>query len=338
VEKSLQQYRDAIQSGKINPLVHWDGRQSQKIFDPADPDTPLNLLGFGVYKLNGDSLESDTGEKEYVIIPIEGEFEVSAAGTTFAGARPGGPFATQPEMSNASAVYIGPDHEFAVTGSGVAVWFSAPAHADKPPVFIKPGEKKQLPRGQGIWHREVITLATPDDVTSNMTFGETYSPPGLWSGTPLHVHDRDDIAHGQSDHEEVYYHVARLSEGSWGPYGIQLLFDDKGLDQAYLVHNNDAVAIPGGAHPVVAGPVSDMLYLWALASEKPSQLKMLDVPEFGYLKAIEEILQTLEAQRGQYRLSAQQLANLADQHKLEGHQREMLKHHLLERGFAIEFQ
>ena len=43
-----------------------------------------------------------------------------------------------------------------------------------------------------------------------------------------------------------------------GPFGVQMLFDGAGLDQAYMSHN--AFAIPGAAHPVVSGPASDMLY------------------------------------------------------------------------------
>ena len=111
----------------------------------------------------------------------------------------------------------------------------------------------------------MVTLFTPDDVSTVLVGGETYSPPGLWSGTPLHVHDKNDLANGQSDHEEVYYHLARVNDGPWGAFGVQLLFDDQGLDNAYMIHNRDAFAIPGAAHPVVAGPNSDMLYVWALA-------------------------------------------------------------------------
>lgn len=333
----MEAYRQAIQANQINPVAHWDGQASQQIFDPSDPNTPLDHLGLGVYKVNGDLVEDDSGENEILMIPIEGQFEVCVAGRTFVGARPGGPFATQPESSNASAIYIGRDSEFAVTGHCVMLWFSTPANGDKPAAFIKPGGKKQVGRGQGVWYRGVTTLATTDDVSTNLIAGETYSPPGLWSGTPLHTHDQDAIASGESDHEEIYYHVSRLTEGAWGPYGVQLLFDDKGLDKAYLVHNHDAIAIPGAAHPVVAGPVSDMIYFWALASDKPSELKMRDVPEFAYLKRIETILAQLEAERPEYRIDANRLAELADKNKLEGHQRHMLKQHLIERGFTIEY-
>jgi len=214
------------------------------------------------------------------------------------------------------------------------VLFSAPARGDKPPAYVQPHSRKNLRRGTGVWHRDVITTFTPDDVTTNLVGGETYSPPGLWSGTPLHVHDRDDLARGQSDHEEVYYHLARVTEGKWGPYGVQMLFDDQGLDKCYMIHNRSAVAIPGAAHPVVAGPASDMLYIWALAGAS-DKLAMLDIPEFAYLKKVGEVIDELEAQRGTRGVTAREFEALCRKHNLSGEQTTICRLHVQERGFRV---
>ncbi len=336
MDSALRKYRQGIQSGKINPVVRWDGQTSKTIFDPADPNTALEYTGFGAWNLVQGPFEINTFDKEYVLIPMCGDFEVAVDGTMFSGARPGGPFATEPELSNSSAIYLGRNQKAKITGRGEMIWFSAPACGDKPAAYVKPGDQKQVRRGSGVWHRDVITLITTDDLSTNLVVGETYSPPGLWSGTPLHVHDKDDIARGQSDHEEVYYHVARVTDGPWGAYGVQLLFDNEGLDKAYMVHNRDAVAIPGGAHPVVVGPASDMIYVWALVSSKSSPLRMFDVPEFTYLKSVGAIIDELEGQRGPTVISGKNLADLADKHNLKGNQREMLRQHLIERGFKIQ--
>lgn len=334
MESTLKKYRDDIQSGKINPVVRWNGKSGQ-IFAPSDSQVPLDYIGFGAWNLKEGPFSIETKDLEYVLVPICGNFEVKVEGKVFEGAREGGPFQTEPETSNSSAVYIGRDKKFSITGDGEMIYYSAPATAENPAVFVKAGDKPQLRRGTITWHRDVITLITPDDVSTNLVVGETYSPPSLWSGTPLHVHDKDDLANGQSDHEEVYYHLSRVSDGKWGAYGVQLLFDDKGLDRAYMVHNNDAVAIPGGAHPVVSGPVSDMLYVWALASNKASKLGMLDVEEFAYIKAAQTIIDALEEKRGKYKFPKEELAKLADENNLKGHEREILRQHLLERGFEI---
>jgi len=334
MQATLERYRSAIQSGRIQPVKRWDGRTSGLLFDPADEQTPLTMLAFGVYQLDDGPFEIATGPREFALVPMDARVEVRVAGRTFRLDRSGGPFATLPEASNACAVYVPRDASFTMQGTGELVLFSAPARGDKPPAQVLPGERPNLRRGTATWHRDVITLFTPEDVTTHLIGGETYSPPGLWSGTPLHVHDRDDPAGGQSDHEEVYYHVARITSGSWGPYGVQLLFDDAGLDKAYLVHHRDAVAIPGAAHPVVAGPMSDMLYVWALAGQS-DELRMLDVPEFAYLKAVGEIIDQLEAERPRPPIPRHELDRLAAERGLDETAKQMLRLHLQERGLAV---
>ena len=336
MEQTLKKYGRLIQTGAINPIVRWDGKKSKTLFDPSDPNVPLDYSGFGAWRLEEGTFELETHDREYVLIPICGQFEISVGKEVFAGSRPGGPFATEPEISNASAIYIGRNKKFKISGKGEMIWFSAPANADKPAVFVKPGDQKQIRRGTGVWHRDVITLITTDDFSTNLVVGETYSPPGLWSGTPLHVHDKDEVSAGQSDHEEIYYHIARVTEGKWGAYGVQLLFDDSILDKAYMVHNRDAMAIPGGAHPVVVGPASDMIYVWGLVSNKASPLKMMDIPEFAYLKSVEKIIDELELQHGKIPVSRESVATLTDKYSLEGNQREILRQHLIERGFKLQ--
>jgi 5-deoxy-D-glucuronate isomerase len=335
MKTSLEKYRTKIQENAINPLVRWDGKKSGVIFDPKNTNVPLDYMGFGAYRLDDGPFTLSSGENEYVLIPVCGEFEISVGGKKFEGSRPGGPFATEPEFSNSSAVYVGRNQTARISGKGEMIWFSGLATSDKPAVFIKPGDKKQVRRGTSVWHREVVTLITTDDVSTNLVVGETYSPPGLWSGTPLHVHDANDIPGGESDHEEVYYHLARNVEGAWGGYGVQLLFDEKGLDKAYMVHHRDAMAIPGGAHPVVVGPATDMIYIWALASDHASELKMKDIPEFAYLKNVEKVIDELENERGKMKVSRDRLAKISDQYKLVNSEREMLRQHLMERGFEI---
>ena len=334
MQRTLAQYRRGIQEGLVNPLVNWDGQSSGILFDPADEGTPLSTMAFGAYRLDDGPFTVETAEKEYVLVPVDAAFEVSVAGRTFAGHREGGPFARMPEASNACCIYVPPDETFTMTGTGELVLFAAPARGVKPPVYVAPGDRENVRRGAATWHRDVVTLFTPQDVTTNLVGGETYSPPSLWSGTPLHVHDADEPAQGQSDHEEVYYHLARVTEGPWGAYGVQLLFDDRGLDKAYRIGHRSAFAIPGAAHPVVAGPVSDMLYVWALAGPS-DELAMMDVPEFAYLKAGGEIIDQFDAGRGCATISRAEFDAAADAKNLSADQRKIVELHLRERGFEI---
>lgn len=335
MQQTLAEYRQAIQDGRVNPLLNWDGRASGIIFDPADESTPLLELAFGAYRLDDGPFKIKTHANEYAVVPIDASFEVTVAGRTFAGHRAGGPFAAMPERSNACGVYVPCDETFTMSGSGELVLFAAPARGNKPPAYVAPGDRPNLRRGTATWHRDVVTLFTPDDVTTNLVGGETYSPPSLWSGTPLHVHDRDDPAGGQSDHEEVYYHLARVTDGQWGAYGVQMLFDDQGLERAYPIRHRSAFAIPGAAHPVVAGPMSDMLYVWALAGPG-GQLAMMDVPEFAYLKAGGDIIDQFDGLRGVRPIARGEFDAASDARGLSAQQRKIVELHLRERGFEIE--
>jgi 5-deoxy-D-glucuronate isomerase len=334
MQATLEKYRKAIQSGQVDPIVHWDGRTSGLIFDPADPKVPLEMLAFGGYRLEQGPFNLESRDREVVLVPVTAKLEVQVGSNKFRADRSAGPFAELPGPSNSCAVYIPRDAKFTIRGTGEMVLFSAPARGEKSPACVPPHACRNLRRGTGVWHRDVITTFTPDDVTTNLVGGETYSPPGLWSGTPVHVHDRDDAARGQSDHEEVYYHLARVTDGAWGPYGVQMLFDDKGLDKCYVIHNRTAVAIPGAAHPVVAGPASDMLYIWALAGTSDS-LAMLDIAEFAYLKKVGDAIDEVESGRGTQTLSAKEFDALCRKHGLVGEQATICKLHLRERGFRV---
>ncbi len=335
MQATLEAYRARVQGGEVNPLVHWDGRSSRTLLDPSDDTTPLTMMAFGAFALGDGPHQVDTQDREYIFVPTDGTFEARVGPETFSGSREGGPFAALPGPTNAFAIYAPQGATVSLAGQGEMVWFSAPARGDKPPAMVTAAERENFRRGTAAWHRDVITMFTPDDVTTHLVGGETYSPPALWSGTPLHVHDKHDPAGGQSDHEEVYYHLARHSEGDWGPFGVQMLFDDQGLDKAYMIHNRDAFAIPGAAHPVVSGPCSDMLYVWALAGNS-DELLMVDVPEFAYLKKVEAILDAVEADRPRKALSADEFKRLADTHGLDEKQRTTARLHLIERGIPVE--
>ncbi|MHC4444179.1 MAG: 5-deoxy-glucuronate isomerase [Planctomycetota bacterium] len=334
MQKTLELYRKSIRSGQISPLQRWDGQTTGQIFDPADEQTPLTVMGFGACRLDTGPHRMETEDREYALVPIDGQFEIKIGPELFKGRRDGGPFATLPGKSNAYAIYAPAGANVEIAGQGELIYFNAPADGHKPPAMVKPGQRENLPRGTGVWYREVVTMFTPEDVTTILVGGETYSPPGLWSGTPLHVHDKDDPQNNQTDHEEVYYHLAKNTSGQWGPFGVQMLFDDRGLDNAYVIHNRDAFAIPGAAHPVIAGPNSDMLYVWGLAG-KGSTLKMLDVPEFAYLQQVGQILEQTTADRPRKPLTRARFDRLAADAALNEHQSHVLNMYLKQLNIDI---
>jgi hypothetical protein len=113
-----------------------------------------------------------------------------------------------------------------------------------------------------------------------------------------------------------------------------MLFDDRGLDRAYRIGHRSAFAIPGAAHPVVAGPMSDMLYVWALAGPSDA-LAMMDIPEFAYLKAGQDVIDQFDTQRGHTTVIRSELNAAASARGLSAEQCKIVELHLRERGFDI---
>ncbi|MGB9629945.1 MAG: 5-deoxy-glucuronate isomerase, partial [Thermodesulfobacteriota bacterium] len=298
METTMRKYALQIERNEINPHLQYDGKKSGLILDPRREEVPLEVIGFGIYQLGENFIEKETKEKEVVMIPQEGEFEAEVNGKRFFGERKGGPFASRPGQSSASALYFPCNSRFKIRGRGEMVFFEAPALKENSPFYLPSGQAKPISRGSWIWRRDVTSLISPKDVSSNLVVGETYNPPGFWSGTPPHQHDKDLPSQGESGHEEVYYYrfnLKRRSKDRFGPYGVQLLMDGERLMKAFLIGEKSIFAIPGGCHPVVASPVSELLYVWGLAG-KGSELGMKDIDQFSFLKSFEEIFTGLEKQ------------------------------------------
>jgi 5-deoxy-D-glucuronate isomerase len=336
MKETMKKYSERIEQNKINPHVQYDGKTSGLILDPRNETIPLEIIGFGIYRLGSKLITRKTAEKEVVLVPQEGEFEVKVNGKKFQGKRSGGVFSPTPGESNASALYIPCNAKFSLRGNGEVAFFEAPALNEKPEFFLPNEEVKVLSRGDWIWRRDVIPLISPKDASTNLVVGETYNLPGFWSGTPIHQHDGQSP--GESDHEEVYYHRFHLKKETgdqFGSYGVQLLMDGEKLMKAFLIGDRSIFAIPGGCHPVVSSPVSQLLYLWGLAG-RGDDLIMRDIPQFLYLKSFEEIFRELERDGVRKGLSGERFKSFCETYALTKEQSGLLAVMLREKGYEIE--
>lgn len=333
----MRKYAKKVEKGDVNPHLRYDGKRSGLILDPSKENIPLQLLGFGIFQLRDEVKGRKTGEKELVLIPQEGQFEAEVDGKHYSMGRIGGPFALGPGRTNASALYVPCDSEVRLRGKGEIVFFEAPALKKNPPFYLPPSETKVVSRGEWLWRRDIVSLISPKNGSSTLVVGETYSPPGLWSGTPLHEHDKNQPQSGESDHEEIYYHRFNWRKGAkdqFGPYGVQILMDGKTLSKAYLIGDKSVFAIPGGCHPVVASPVSELLYLWGLAG-KGEELAMRDIPEFVHLKVFEEIFKFLDEGRKKKSLSREDFDRLCRPYPFTQDHKTLLTAMLREKGYDI---
>ncbi len=336
MESTVKKYAARIAAKQISAHIPYDGKASGLIVDPGDKKVPVDFVGFGAYQLNNGPFELESGNREMVFIPMDGRFEIDSGDVTFRGSRDG-MFTLQPVRSNAQAIYIPPGRDVRLKGEGEMICFSAPATPGRPPLQIQAEEGTLLRSGAGFWRRDVLILVSPDKVSKNLTSGETYSPAGHWSGTPLHIHDKNDPKHGQSDHEEIYYHRFRLqSRDPFGPYGIQMLFNGSDLDESYIIRDRSVIAIPGVSHPVVSGPMSDHIYTFGLGGREGSAMMMFDIPEFKFLKAIGVVVAELENRRGITAIPRQRLKEFDELKDFTPYQWTLLETILRERGFVVE--
>ena len=291
---AIRKYAEKIREGKAKLIIPYSGEGEGIIVDPESEDIPLDILSFGIFDLDKGPFTVETGDREYVLVLEEGYLRLETEGKIFHAERKGGPFSVPYGVSNASCIYVGRESRFRLEGKGEVIFYSAPAYDTLPPFFVAPGTKSYVSRGVYVWRRDVITLVECGKETTNLTVGETYSSPGLWSGTPIHVHDYDDPEGKESDHEEVYYHISRYP-GKMGSYPVQLLFSpEEDIWLSFIVPHRTIVVLPGGCHPVVASPVSDIIYGWGMADKgKPPVLR--DLSEFIYLREIEKVWKDLKS-------------------------------------------
>jgi 5-deoxy-glucuronate isomerase len=160
----------------------------------------------------------------------------------------------------------------AVEGSAQVALAAAPAPADGvPPRIIGPDDQRIAEVGKGNWSRTVRTILGPEHQASRLLVGETINPPGNWSSYPPHRHDRHDPPR-EVDLEEVY--MFRVDPP--GGFGIQVLYDENGPEEAFLVRDDDVAAITHGFHPVVAASGYSLYYLWVMAGEGREMMPHMD--------------------------------------------------------------
>jgi 5-deoxy-glucuronate isomerase len=179
----------------------------------------------------------------------------------------------------ATALYVPPRANLVIAATdrleGIIV--TAPTEEDGSPALIGPEQVTVNQRGADNYAREVHDLFVSDPFAKRLMVGETYNPPGNWSGYPPHKHDGAD---GEPRLEEVYYYRVDPASG----FGHQALYTAGGESITHMVRDGDAVTIPYGYHPVSAPPGYRLYYLWALVGEQ-RKLAVFEDPQHSWISA-----------------------------------------------------
>ena len=148
-----------------------------------------------------------------------------------------------------------------------AAVFRAPARRDTRPAIVRHDQAKVLTIGTGAWKRRAAMSVGDNIDADRLLVGETYNLAGRWSSYPPHKHDTKS-ASGEEWYEEIYHFAVEPKHG----FAMQRVYTQNEapdpFDEAYVVEDGDAVALPRGYHPVVAGGGYRVGYLWALAGEE----------------------------------------------------------------------
>jgi 5-deoxy-glucuronate isomerase len=226
----------------------------------------LLLLDFGLVGMKaGDILRDGTGKEEAVFHIFGGS--CSAEGDSFSvkglGEREdvfGG---------RASALYIPPHTRYIITALTDlrAALFEAPAASGGPVRDIRPGDVTVRETGKGSFRRTVHEVGLSGVDAKALMWGETFVPPGNWSGFPPAKHDVEDPPR-ESKLEELLYFRTDPADG----FGLQRTYTADGYDQVFLVGDSDLVTIPRGFHALVAAPGCALYSLWVLAAFKERRL------------------------------------------------------------------
>ncbi len=227
---------------------------------PLSPDWAY--VGFSVHRLNpGETVTQETGEREVILVMVEGRAHVRAAGGDFGEQ---GDRMDVFEKTAPHCVYVpnGTDWQATATTPCTLAICSAPGKGGHAAHAIDPATITLTRRGTGNNTRFINNIAMEgEDHADSLLVTEVFTPTGNWSSYPPHRHDEDDFPR-MTYLEETYYHRLNPAQG----YGHQRIFTDAGdLDETITVRNHDVVLVPRGHHPCGVPWGYEMYYLNVMA-------------------------------------------------------------------------
>ena len=220
-----------------------------------EPGTPgWEHTGLTVVTLApGETREIETGDREWIVLPLNGTATVTCDGETIT-------------LTGRRDVFAGPsDLAYVPIGTTFTV------RADRPARIALPNAKanKRFPfahvekvpvelRGAGLCSRQVNNFGVPGVLDADSIIAcEVLTPGGNWSSYPPHKHDEDRPGE-ETVLEEIYYFEVAGSDGE--PMGYLQ------TDEIERVESGDVILVPKGWHgPAMAPPGYDLYYLNVMA-------------------------------------------------------------------------
>ena len=230
----------------------------------------------------GQTWTHNTENNEYAIILLGGNFNVTSDK---------GNWATKNGRKDvfsgiAHSLYLPRNTQFTLTADGstldIAIGWCV-TEEDHPPYLKRPEECAIELRGGDNANRQINSLLQPGFDCHRLVCVEVYTPSGNWSSFPAHKHDERILDEAgnvlEARLEEIYFYKIDKPQG----YAIQQVYTgDRSLDEIVRVKNNEAVLVPKGYHPVVAGHGYHVYYLNFLTGSDQS-LANTDDPDHKWI-------------------------------------------------------
>lgn len=230
----------------------------------------------------GETWAGDTGENEYAIVLLSGNFSVTSNR---------GSWRTENGRKDvfsgiAHTLYLPRRTTFVLTAESDVLDIACgwcETDQDRPAYFKRPAEAAIELRGGDNANRQINSLLPPGFDCHRLVCVEVYTPSGNWSSFPAHKHDirtvNPDGTLKEARLEETYFYKIDRPQG----FGIQQVYtSDRSLDEMVRARNNDVVMVPRGYHPVVAGHGYNVYYLNFLTGSDQS-LANTDDPDHAWI-------------------------------------------------------
>ncbi len=246
-------------------------------------DAGWEFLNFNARLMKqGEVWEGNTGDNEYGIILLSGDYSVQTDK---------GNWATQNGRKSvfegiAHTLYLPRHTSFKLKAESEILDIACGwCHADEdyPARFKTPDEAAIEIRGGDNATRQINSLIEPGFACQRLVSVEVYTPSGNWSSFPAHKHDERILDENgnvkEARLEETYFYKTDKPQG----YAIQQIYSqDRSLDELAVARNNDLVMIPSGYHPVAAGHGYNIYYLNFLTGSDQS-LAATDDPDHKWI-------------------------------------------------------
>ncbi len=286
-----------IFDSKCKLLIHPNNTDASQYHDITVETAGWKYLNFGAKKIfKGENWISNTEQNEMCIVLLGGKFSIeSKYGKWFTENGRVSVFKGLPH-----AAYLPPNTEFSLICQSDEVDFAfgyCKSQNEYDGYFITPQMVKDYGielRGGDNASRQINSILPPGSACGKLVCVEVYTPSGNWSSFPAHKHDERKVDQNgkllEAELEEIYFYKFDKHQG----FALQKIYtDNKDLNEIAEPHNNDAVMVPKGYHPVSAGHGYNTYYLNFLAGTDQS-LANTDDPDhkwiYGTWKKMDERL------------------------------------------------